>query len=52
MKEMIEARIAQLEAELAAEKAKLEKLLAEIPEQYHSLTAELFAKIKAFFEGA
>lgn len=50
MKEVIEARIAQLKAELAAEEDKLQRLLTEIPAEFHGLTAELFAKIKSFFE--
>lgn len=51
LKEMIEERIAQLESDLTAEKAKLEQLATDIPAEFHSITAEVFAKIKPFFEG-
>lgn len=49
MKAELEAKIAQMEADLAAERAKLESMIAEIPSEFHTLTQELFDKIKRFF---
>lgn len=49
MRAEIEARIAELEAQLAAERAKLESLIATIPQEFHALTREMFERIKAFF---
>ena len=50
MRAEIEAKIAQLEADLGVEKDKLAQLLAEIPSEFHTLTKELFDKIRKFFE--
>lgn len=50
MKAEIEAKIAQLEADLSAEKAKLERLISDVPSEFHALTREVFDKIKSFFE--
>lgn len=49
MRAEVEAKIAQLEADLAAERAKLDSMLAEIPSEFHTLTQELFDKIKRYF---
>lgn len=50
MRAEIEAEIAQLEQELADKKAKLEQMVQMVPQEYHSLTREMFDRIKAFFE--
>ena len=49
MRAELEAKIAALEAELSAEKDKLVQMLADIPSEFHTLTQEIFDKIKAFF---
>lgn len=50
MRAQIEAKIAQLEADLAAEREKLSAMMTDIPAEFHTLTQELFDKIKRFFE--
>lgn len=50
MKAEIESRIAQLEKDLEAERAKLATLVQTIPQEFHNLSRELFDKIRAFFE--
>lgn len=50
MKSEIEARIAQLEKDLEAERGKLATLVATIPQELHNLSRELFDKLRAFFE--
>ena len=49
MKAEIEARIADLEAQLSAEKQKLEQLVAQVPAEFHAMTREMFEQIKQFF---
>lgn len=50
MRSEIEAEIAKLEQDLADKKAKLEQMVQTVPQEYHSLTREMFDRIKAFFE--
>ncbi len=50
MKDFLQAEVARLEAELNAAKAKLDAFVAEVPAEFHSLTHEVWAKLKAFFE--
>jgi chromosome segregation ATPase len=50
MRAEIEAEIAKLESQLAGAKAKLEQMVQSVPQEYHSLTREMFDRIKAFFE--
>lgn len=50
MRAEIESKIADLEAQLAAERAKLEQMVQTIPQEFHALTREMFDRIKAFFE--
>ena len=47
----LEAQKQQIETDLAAEKQKLQTMLDTVPAEVHSMTAEVFQKIKAFFEG-
>jgi Tfp pilus assembly protein FimV len=56
MKAEIEARIAELtqqrealQAQLDAEVAKMNKLMSDIPSEFHTMTREVFDKIKEFF---
>ena len=49
MRDQIQARIAALEEELAQERAKLDALLANIPAEFHSITREVFEKLKELF---
>lgn len=50
MRALIEAKIAQLEADLSAEREKLSAMLNDIPAEFHSMTQEMLDKIKRFFE--
>jgi hypothetical protein len=50
MRAEIETQIAFLEKQLADEKAKLEQMVQTVPQEFHSLTREMFDRIKAFFE--
>lgn len=50
MRAEIEARIEALEAQLAAERAKLDTLLTSVPQELQGITREMFDRIKAFFE--
>lgn len=48
MKEQIEARIAALKAELAAEEDKLKNFVENVPAEIHNLATEAWEKLVAF----
>jgi hypothetical protein len=52
VKEQLEAEVARLESELAAAKSKLEGYLADVPAEFHTITQEIFDKIKSWFTPA
>lgn len=49
MKDAIEARIAQLRAELESEEQKLQSLVESIPAEFHQITREVYEKLKVLF---
>lgn len=49
MKAELEARIADLEAQLAAERQKLQSMVEQVPAEFHTLTRDVFERIKQFF---
>jgi ribosomal protein L29 len=49
MKAEIEAKISALEAELIAERVKLDSMITNIPAEFHNMSRELFNRIAAFF---
>lgn len=52
MKAALEAEVARLEAELAEARARLERWVANIPDELHDLTVEAYERVRSFFMSA